>query len=41
MALQLKRPRLTPEVKRLLAIKAEEELTANQTAPVADLRSVE
>jgi glutamate synthase domain-containing protein 2 len=29
------------EVKRLLAIKAEEELTANQTAQVADLRTVE
>jgi methylamine---glutamate N-methyltransferase subunit C len=29
------------EVQRLLAIKAEEELAANQTAPVADLRSVE
>ena len=29
------------EVKRLLAIKAEDELTANQTAQVADLRTVE
>ncbi len=29
------------EVQRLLAIKAEEELAANQTAPVADLRTVE
>jgi len=29
------------EVKRLLAIKAEEELTANQTAQIADLRTVE
>jgi glutamate synthase domain-containing protein 2 len=28
------------EVKRLLAIKAEEELTANQTAQIADLRTV-
>jgi len=29
------------EVKRLLAIKAEDELTANQTAQIADLRTVE
>jgi len=29
------------EVKRLLAIKAEDELTANQTAQITDLRTVE
>src|SRR5204863_498070 len=29
------------EVKRLLALRAEDELAANQTAPVADLRTVE